>query len=165
MGEKTSKPTITFGIDPDTEKSGLAILKDGELAVSTLPFPQLVETIIIKARQWESEGYEVQVICEAGYINHAHWHILPKDTKAIAAAKGNAAGRNHEVARKIIEMLEHHHITTHAVKPLRKQWKGHDRKITHEELCNVCRTAKVTFSAKRSNQEERDAALLSIVYG
>lgn len=159
------KPKVTMGIDPDVDKSGLSMLKDRELGVTALPFPQLLNTIIIRAAELEQQGYAVDVYIEAGWLNHAHWHLSPKDTKAIAAAKGNAAGRNHETGRKIDEMLRYHGITTHLVKPLRKQWKGTDRKITHEELCNVCRTAKVTFSAKRTNQEERDAALISIVYG
>ena len=43
------------------------------------------------------------------------------------------------------------------IKPLRKIWHGRDKKITHDELCQITKMINV----RRTNQEERDAALLA----
>ena len=50
------------------------------------------------------------------------------------------------------------------MKPLRKCWKGPDRKITHEELLKELQIYKVQHKLKgRSNQEVRDSVLISLV--
>lgn len=105
-----------------------------------------------------NDAKHLVVVVEAGYMNKGNWHLNPKDTKAAAAAKGNHAGRNHETARKIVEMCKHWQMEVKEVKPLEKCWKGKDRKITHEEL------ARFTGVMGRTNQEGRDAALLAWVY-
>lgn len=148
------KYDIYIGIDPDVDKSGVAHLDadTGLLKTSALTFPQLLDYLgYVKARKICS----FLVVIEAGWLNKAHWHLTPYDSKASAAAKGNAAGRNHEVGRKIAECCEAWDIPYKLVKPLRKCWRGKDGKITHEEL------AYFTHIKGRTNQEGRDAALLA----
>lgn len=154
------KIDIIIAIDPDVEKNGVAYLncENKNLEISTLSFPELLDYLRYVQRRAETTQKHLVVVVEAGYMNNGNWHLNPKDTKAAAAAKGNHAGRNHETARKIVEMCKHWQMEVKEVKPLEKCWKGKDRKITHEEL------ARFTGVMGRTNQEGRDAALLAWVY-
>lgn len=154
------KIDIIIAIDPDVEKNGVAYLncENKNLEISTLSFPELLDYLRYVQRRVETTQKHLVVVVEAGYMNKGNWHLNPKDTKAAAAAKGNHAGRNHETARKIVEMCKHWQMEVKEVKPLEKCWKGKDRKITHEEI------ARFTGVMGRTNQEGRDAALLAWVY-
>lgn len=160
MKMQRRKIDIIIAIDPDVEKNGVAYLncENKNLEISTLSFPELLDYLRYVQRCAETTQRHLVVVVEAGYMNKGNWHLNPKDTKAAAAAKGNHAGRNHETARKIVEMCKHWQMEVKEVKPLEKCWKGKDRKITHEEL------ARFTGVMGRTNQEGRDAALLAWVY-
>ncbi|KAA5276210.1 MULTISPECIES: hypothetical protein [Bacteroides] len=160
MKMQRRKIDIIIAIDPDVEKNGVAYLncENKNLEISTLSFPELLDYLRYVQRCAETTQKHLVVVVEAGYMNKGNWHLNPKDTKAAAAAKGNHAGRNHETARKIVEMCKHWQMEVKEVKPLEKCWKGKDRKITHEEL------ARFTGVMGRTNQEGRDAALLAWVY-
>lgn len=160
MKMQRRKMDIIIAIDPDVEKNGVAYLncENKNLEISTLSFPELLDYLRYVQRRAETTQKHLVVVVEAGYMNKGNWHLNPKDTKAAAAAKGNHAGRNHETARKIVEMCKHWQMEVKEVKPLEKCWKGKDRKITHEEL------ARFTGVMGRTNQEGRDAALLAWVY-
>lgn len=154
---------MVIGIDPDVDKSGCACLDvaNRTIETATLAFPQLLDYLQFAKRIAEASGNAYVVVIEAGWLNKSNWHILPRDTKAAAAAKGNAAGRNHEVGRKIAEMCQRWQIPYELVKPLplhaggANLWQGKDGKITQEEL------AAFTGVTGRTNQEGRDAALLA----
>ena len=160
MRMQRRKIDIIIAIDPDVEKNGVAYLncENKNLEISTLSFPELLDYLRYVQRCAETTQKHLVVVVEAGYMNKGNWHLNPKDTKAAAAAKGNHAGRNHETARKIVEMCKHWQMEVKEVKPLEKCWKGKDRKITHEEL------ARFTGVMGRTNQEGRDAALLAWGY-
>ena len=161
--KKPLKVECVIGIDPDVEKSGCAYLEVAtrRLEISSLSFPDLLDYLRYVKRQAEVAQKNFRVIIEAGWLNKAHWHLMPKDTKAVAAAKGNHAGRNHETGRKIAEMCDHWQIPFELVKPLALKvggvnlWQGKDGKITHEEL------ATFTGIMGKTNQEGRDAALIA----
>lgn len=82
--------------------------------------------------------------------------------KQAGLEKGEHVGRNQETGRKIVEMLRHYGIQVMEQSPLRKCWQGKDGKITHEELKRLCQMSGIEFNRPRSNQEERDSALLAI---
>lgn len=155
---------VVVGIDPDSDKSGVAVLEKmtRKLTLTTMTFPEVLECLQYIKRQAEVSGKKFCVIIEAGWLNTSHWHLNNSDTRASAAAKGNSVGRNHETGRKITEMCKHWDIPHELVKPLilrvrgRNLWKGKDGKITHEELQEITK-----IKEKRSNQEARDAALLA----
>jgi len=153
---KIKRVSIVIGIDPDVERNGVSTLncETKKLEISSLSFPDLLDYLKYVKREVEITGKAFRVIIEAGWLNKSHWHLKPNDTKAVAAAKGNHAGRNHETGRKIEEMCKHWQIPYELMKPLPKMWKGVDKKITHEEL------AAFTGIMGRTNQEGRDAALL-----
>lgn len=149
-----------IAIDPDVDKNGVAFLecKTRKLKVFSLTFPELIDYLLAAKRRFEVTKETYRVIIEAGWLIRKHWHVNRRDNKAVAAAKGNHAGRNHETGRKIAEMCEHWQIPYELVRPLRKCWKGRDRKITHAEF------VKFTKVNGRTNQEERDAGLIAWVF-
>lgn len=157
------KVDYVIGIDPDVEKNGVAFLdcSTKRLEVTSLTFPDLLDFLRSSKRQAEVLQKNLRIIIEAGWLNKAHWHLTSKDTKQSAAAKGNAAGRNHEVGRKIEEICNHWQLPYELIKPLALKmggvniWKGRDGKITHEEL------SAFTGLTGKTNQEGRDAALIA----
>lgn len=153
-----------IGIDPDVTKSGVAYYERDtkRLELSTLTFPALLDYLQFVKKECEEKHLNMRVIIEAGWLHKNHWHVAQKDTRAVAAAKGNHAGRNHEVGRKIVEMCEHWKIPHELALPLRKQWKGTDGKITHDELNSVLRAKNIPTVIGRTNQENRDACLIVV---
>lgn len=160
---RTRRFDAVIAIDPDIEKSGVAFLECStrKLELTSLTFPQVLEYLRYAQRQAQVKGYSYLVCVEAGWLNKTHWHLSPQCSRQKAAAIGNDVGRNHEVGRKIVEMCQYWGIPCESVKPLSLRsgsthlWNGKDGKITHEEL------AAFTGIMGRTNQEERDAALIA----
>ena len=154
-----SRPEIVIGIDPDVSKSGLAYLDvtTKEVQVISNSFPQLLEYLQNIARNYTLSG-RVVVVVEASWLISTNWHTKREDSVRTAARKGKDAGRCHEVGRKIVECARHYGLEVKEQLPLKKIWKGPDGKITHEEI------KAFMPIGKRSNQEERDAALLAWDY-
>ena len=156
------KYTRVIGIDPDVDKSGAAevVVATRQVNVASLTFPQLMDYLQYMQKEFGGkEDERMVVVVEAGWKNANNWHTSRVQSVAAAAKTGQNTGRNHEVARKIAEMARHYGMVVDEVKPLRKCWKGRDGKITHEEICMI-----VGGLDRRTNQEERDACLLSWVY-
>lgn len=149
------KYNTIIAIDPDVDRNGVACLHVATrlLDIKALPFPETLDYL----HTYASLHSDFCVIIEAGWLNKSNWHLMRFDSKAKAAAKGNAVGRNHEVGRKLAEMCEHWHIPYQLVKPLKKVWQGKDGKITATELQSF------TGYKARTNSEGRDAALLAWV--
>ena len=148
---------IVVGIDPDCKKSGVATI-DGygnRIEVRTLDFSTLIDYIVKL-----SSEHDVWVYVEAGWKITHNWHTQRNDKPSVAAKKGYSVGRNHETGIKIVEMCRYHGVQVQEVKPLRKIWDGRDKKITHDGLLMG---TKMNIK-KRTNQEERDAALIAFIY-
>lgn len=155
-----------IAIDPDVGKSGVALLDTSARTIKTMTmtFPELMDTLQHCRDAIVHEGKSILVVVEAGWLNQSHWHLTARDSTRIAAAKGNAAGRNHETGRKIVEMARHYGLHVEEAKPLRKRWKGKDGKITHEELARLLERKHISGLGKTSNQDMRDSIILSISY-
>lgn len=149
-----------IGIDPDCDKSGVAFLETStkKLELSNLTFAQLLDYMQFVKKQHLETGETVLFVVEAGYLNKSNWHVKGNDNSRVASFKGNSTGRNHEVARKIIEMAKHYGLEVIEARPLKKCWRGPEGKITHDEL------AYFTGISGRTNQETRDSALLAWNY-
>jgi hypothetical protein len=147
-------------IDPDVDKSGVAELSPQNrlLEVTSLTFPQLMDYLQARKNMSEAAHTSLVVVVEAGWLNSSNWHLKDGDSKRIASAKGNSTGRNHETGRKIVDMCRHYGIETVEMRPLKKNWKGKDGKIAHEEL------ALFTGLTGRTNQEARDAGLIAWIF-
>ena len=165
-GNIIQKPHIIIAIDPDAELNGIATLtvNTRKLELRSLSFPETLDYLLYIKRQCEVTNTPYIVVVEAGWLNKGNWHLVKAESHARAAAKGNSVGRNHETGRKLVEMCQHWQIPHDTQKPLilrikgRNIWKGKDGKITHEEL-----SAFATIPT-RTNQEERDAALIAWQY-
>lgn len=147
---------IIIGIDPDVEASGVATLclKTKRIDATTMTLPALTDYFRRVCN--EHPTLVVSVVVEASWTTAHNFHSLPSDSKAVAAKKGYHVGRNHQIGIDIADIARHFNLAVKLQPPLRKIWKGKDRKITHEEICAI-----TGYTAKRSNQEERDAMLLA----
>lgn len=154
-----------IGVDPDVDKSGVAFLHvpTRKLEATSLSFPDLLDYLQTAKTKSELSGESVIVVVEASWLISHHWHSKKGDNQRVTARKGNSAGRNHEVGRKIVEMCEHYGLEVIEQRPLRKCWKGRDGKITADEL-NYILINGGSLPIKRSNQEGRDAVLLAWNY-
>lgn len=145
---------IIIGIDPDVEASGVATLirRTKKIDATTMKLPALMDYL----RRVRYPTLTVAVVVEASWTTAHNFHSLPSDGKAVSAKKGYHVGRNHQIGIDIADIARHFSLDVRLQPPLRKIWKGKDRKITHEEICAI-----TGYTAKRSNQEERDAMLLA----
>lgn len=153
-----TNPNIIIAIDPDVDKSGVAVLwKDSrKMGVGLYSLPELVDFL----RGFKGEDFVVVV--EASYLSQANWHLSWDDSQRRAAAKGRQVGRNHEIGRQIVEFCKHLDLPYEEKYPLQKCWAGKDGKITTKELTMLTTGMKIGFPSSRLNQEERDAALLAL---
>ena len=149
------KADIIIGIDPDVSKSGVGVVSRERKGVEVFSrsFPELLEYLKMAATHTS-----VVVVVEARWKISTNWHTGRGDSIRTAARKGKDAGRCHEVGRKIVECAQYYGLEVVERLPLKKIWKGKDGKITDEEI-----KAFMPIQG-RTNQEERDAALLAWDY-
>lgn len=143
-----------IGIDPDTDKSGVALFNAEKKKVTGLHnmrffelFRYLSDCINIDAKF----GTTTEVVIEAGWLNaKSNFHGA---FGGAAERIGAKVGANHETGKKIAEMCEYLNIPYKLVKPLSlKPWGG--KKINHAQF------VQLTGWVGRTNQEQRDAAML-----
>lgn len=149
---------IIIGIDPDIDKSGVCVLdpKGRHVQATVASFPDLVGYFEKQAKQ---SDIDTTVVVEAAWMhNKTNWHMNPKDSRRVAAAKGYSVGQNHQTGKLICEMARAYGLKVVEHIPLVKCWKGKDRKITDGEI-----KAFIPIQG-RTNQESRDAALLAWVF-
>ena len=159
MIQRPRQIDIVIGIDPDVDRNGMAVLDTSTaqyMTIEAVPFPELITALYAAKSDYRDRS--LRVVIEAGWLNRSNWHVKYCDSKAVAAAKGNNAGRNEECGRKIAEMCRFWQIPHELIKPLTKVWRGRERKITAQELQSL------TGWTRRTNQEMRDAALLAWVW-
>ena len=151
---------VIIGIDPDAEKSGVAILERAtrRLTLKTLAFADLLECLQYERQRATVQEKQLVVVIEAGWLNTGNWHLHYTYSIQKAAAIGRSTGMNHQTGILLTEVCKFWRLRCELQKPLVKCWKGKDRKITHDEL------AAFTGVTGRTNQEERDAALLAWHY-
>ena len=161
-----------IAIDPDVEKSGVAIMFNNNIIVEKMNFVLLTE--YLKASQ---NIDNLIVVIEAGWLNKKSNFTLnttkiirmygkeyvEKFEALIATKRAKNVGENHETGRKIVEFLKHYNIPYKELAPLNKHWKGTNKKITKEELNGILeRNGFETF--KSNNQDERDATLILLSF-
>lgn len=158
------KYDIVIGIDPDTKKSGYAVINTKSGVVQSATDWELAKLFGILAAEktsCEKLGLSIVVVVEAAYLgSHHNWHLGGGFiSPAKAATLGYHTGRNHETGRAIVEFCKYVGIDVVPQLPLKKYWKGQDKKITHDEITRITQWDK-----KRSNQEVRDAVLIAWNY-
>lgn len=136
---------IYIGIDPDVEKSGVAVYdtEDKSLELKTLDFWSIIEEI-------ESYLVPVTLVIEAGWlIKKSNWHGTSKQSKTAGERIAKNVGSNHQVGKLLAKYCESKGIKYSLVKPIGK--------LDHNTF------KKITGYKGRTNQEVRDAGML--VYG
>lgn len=119
---------IIIGIDPDVEASGVATLgiKTKRVEATTMTLPALMD--YLRRVRNEYPTLTVAVVVEASWTTAHNFHSLPSDSKAVAAKKGYHVGRNHQIGIDIADIARHFSLDVRLQPPLRKIWKGKDRK-------------------------------------
>lgn len=139
---------IKIGIDPDLEKNGYALMvNDKIVALDNLPFFDLCERL----RVHNQKSTRLMVVIEGGWlIKKSNWHRAKGLTAEHQAAKSQRiaknVGENHAAGKLIVAWCERMKIPHEIVKPKGKVDQDHFRKLTGW--------------VGRTNQEQRDAALL-----
>lgn len=143
---------ILIGIDPDVDKSGVAYIGiNKEMQLNNMTFFELFDYLIYAKKLSENmlitASIPIKVYIEAGWLNKPNWHTSGKMNIATVAQIGARTGANHEVGRKIAEMCEHLHINYELVRPTQSK-------------VDAVYFKQLTKYHKRTNQEQRDAAML-----
>jgi uncharacterized membrane protein len=142
---------MKIAIDPDVDKSGIAILENNMLTLKSLLFFELFDFL-------KTIEKETQIVIEASWLKSYNWTTNAK--KSISNNIANRVGANHEAGKKIVEMCYYLGLCPILTFPLKKVWsKG---KISNTELLILLKTTKIQHTITKTNQEERDAALLVI---
>jgi hypothetical protein len=124
--------TIHVGIDPDVNKSGVAMWCEvaGDYThLEEMTFFKLFELLCFHCNKIQ------QVVIEAGWLNKKHnWH----GRKGAAAERiSNNVGRNHETGRKLVEMCDYLGLEYVLVRPKRSKFKAETfRNITGYDIKN-----------------------------
>ena len=137
--------TIYIGIDPDVDKSGFAVWNSSGKQfghVGQYSFFDLIDQIELLKM-----FHNVAVVVEAGWlIKKSNWHDKPKQSKAVGEKIAKAVGTNHQVGKLLVEWCKHNNIKCIEIKPMGK--------------LNAREFKKITGWEKRTNPEQRDAAML-----
>ena len=132
---------LIIGIDPDLEKSGVAVLGQS-LELKNLTFAQTVE--LFRSHQDEIK----KVVIEAGRLNKkSNFRFGHSKTAGEKIAKN--VGENHATGKLLAEMAKSCGLAVVLVKPSRS-------KVDSKEF------NRITGWQGRTNQEQRDAAMLLI---
>lgn len=147
-----------LGIDPDITRSGFAIIDQINRKI------QLMSLTFQEALQWFEEHCnqtkEYTIIVEKSWQTAHNFHLNGKQNYVVASKIGYYIGMNHQAGKHIVEIAKYYGYDVVEKAPLRKVWKR--GKITHDEMDLVLRHVDI-IPPRRTNQEERDAAMLAMV--
>jgi hypothetical protein len=135
------KLKLKIGIDPDVDKSGVAIIDGKDTFLKNLTFFELFDVLN------QQKEREPTVYIECGFMNKSNWHKLSDKSASINTKIGERTGANFEVAKKIVEMCAYIGIEYVQIKPTKS-------KINSDTF------KKITGLNIRTNQEQRDAYML-----
>lgn len=158
-----------IGIDPDNKFIGCAILENNELTINKYKIPEFIYEII---PSWEIEYSdlcanhkygEMKIYLEGGWLNPYYYHST--ENSMIINNIARKIGMNHQVGIMIDEILTYKRIKYETVKPVQySKYKPQKEKINHNQLMKMINDYGIKFTAERSNQDERDSALLLLFY-
>ena len=136
---------VIVGIDPDLDKSGVAVAVGGVISkLWCLSLPELYDFFS------ESRDDIKKVYLEAGWMNKkSSWH--PSANKRTAEKTAYNVGLNHATGRLIEDTLKHLGIDYELVRPTQS-------KRNHDEFCATTKWDKRILT----NPEKRDAAMLIV---
>jgi hypothetical protein len=139
-----------IAIDPDSEKSGVALIKQGHIESLT---SQDLFALMVSAREWKESGF--LVLLED--IDNNKPTFKKGQKEKVSNAISRCVGRAQDAARNIRKILERESVEYVLVEPLRipEKRRAKDDATFFNDL---------TGWEGRTNQDKRDAALLGL-YG
>ena len=142
---------IHIGIDPDLQKSGVAIMENGEYKeIVCLAFPELLELI------FESKNDSGVLFVVEDVNKHKPTFFRPGLNQATKNTVSQRVGMVKAVGQKIVEMLEFNNVPYELCPPI----KGTLKKCKDDaELFN-----KLTGWTGKTNADKRDAAMMIFKY-
>lgn len=163
---------IIIGIDPDSDRDGVAILNTANkhVQVYETTFGHTLGILQKMHINCLSNHLSLMIYIEGGWLNKGNYHIRPKSSPQKAAAIGVDQGRNHQRGLDLVEYCEWQKMPYTVIKPLAKTsgrfhlWNGPDGKITQKEIESFMGPLRTTDKNGRKcilNQEGRDAALIA----
>lgn len=148
---------IVVGIDPDREKSGIAVYnkENGVVTPLSMSFFELFDFFVDNNKNIE------KVKIEGGWLNKkANFRdMMPT---AVGEKIARDVGANHEVGKKIVEMCDYFKLESVVVRPFPKEWNTASGKISHGELLNVLESLNVKLNRGRTTQDIRDSILIAL---
>lgn len=116
---------IIIGIDPDLEKSGVAILGN-DLQLKNLTFPETVELF-----RNEQDSIK-KVVIEAGWENKkANFRVGGGHSRQVNEQIARRVGMNHATGKLLVQMAKHMGLAVIEVNPLKQK---SIQKILNESL-------------------------------
>ena len=132
---------MIIGIDPDLEKSGVAILSHS-LELKNLTFAETVDLFRRKQDQIK------KVVIEAGWLNKkSNVHGRYGQSKSAGERIAKNVGENHATGKLLVQIAKSLNLNVIEVRPTRS-------KKNKEEF------NRITGWVGNTNQEQRDAAML-----
>lgn len=157
---KINHDAVYIGIDPDKDNTGVAVI-DGE-AVKMFN-GSFVDVYKYLCEINDESAKPVKVFVEGSWQTRGNWHLGHCPSMFVASKIGYNIGENHTVGRLLYELLEKHGIEVEATQPLTKLWPNRS-KVTHASLSEQFKYFDITGMPKRTNPEQRDAALIALWY-
>lgn len=149
-----------IGIDPDVTNSGVCVWNAETQTIERLcclPFFGKRHSGEFAARDGlfdcltyyatTNDPGDVRVVVDAGWLNRSNFHARANENQRVNAQIGERTGANHETGKKIIEMCEYLELPCELHRPTRSK-------------IGAGYFAHITGCKGRTNQEERDAAML-----
>ena len=152
------RPRLIVGLDPDSEATGYAVLDTElrQLSLARLGFPELLECMRLH------QGQPVLYVLEDVFSVTTNWHVKRGQSIATVAKIGYDLGRCAQTGRMIQQLAQSLNLSLIVQHPLSKRWRTPTGKVSHQQLLGELQRHRVTLSASRSSQDERDAALLAL---
>lgn len=133
---------MIIGIDPDLEKSGVAVKSKDGLRLLNLTFVELKDLI-------EKECAVIKkVVVEAGWLNTKS-NFRNIQSRLVAERTAKNVGENHATGKLIVQLIKSMGIPVVEIKPYRSKLNADDFN-------------RITGWTGRTNQEQRDAAMLIV---
>lgn len=152
------RPRLIVGLDPDSEATGYAVLDTElrQLSLARLALPELIECMRLH------QGQPVLYILEDVISVTTNWHVKRGQSIATVAKIGYDLGRCAQTGRMIQQLAQSMNLSLIVQRPLSKRWRTPTGKVSHQQLLDELQRHRVTLTASRSSQDERDAALLAL---
>lgn len=149
---------LIIGIDPDIERCGFAAVGRGDLfQITGMSVTQIIDYVDTMISSGSVTKEEVLVRVESGHKNKSVWSGNIQGVKPISKAKvasiGVDVGKNFGAGIILINHFKERGIDVEEVVPRAK-----NRKVDAEMLKKMCGWQG------RTNQDQRDAAILVIPY-